>query len=272
MKENYQDSKNRTSRNFLMNTQTVEKIRLIKASPALREGFLQKEQTHILRLAAHILHRPVTINDDEWSVALLSVSQAIDSYDEEKGRFWGYAAIVMKNRLADLYRADARHFPEISTGPEVFDGEVDEDSPDFGLQCEIQSRLAHSEENPLRDEIFALQEELESFGISFFDLAACSPKSQKTRWNCAQLIRAMFTPPPPLTGEMRKKKTLPIKELIHRVKISRKLIDRYRKYLITASLILDGEYPGLSDYLSYVKQDISEREPSTVPRTQSVSG
>lgn len=260
MSNKCQDEKKNISWESFPDTQTDPDIACIRSDPALREEFLQNEQSHILRLAGHILHRPVTRSDDEWSVALFSISQAIDSYDEDKGNFWGYAAVVMRNRLTDLYRTNARHFPEISAGPEVFNGEVDEESPDFGLQCEVQSQLAHSDENLLRDEILALRDELESFGISFFDLAECSPKSKKTRWSCAQLVRAMFTPPPPLTEEMKKKKTLPIVKLIQRVKISRKLIDRYRKYLITASLILDGEYPGLGEYLSYIRQDIAERK------------
>ena len=260
MKEQSRNNKQHRSSGAPVSTPTDPDFRLIKSDPALREQFLLNEQRHILNLVARILQHPVTIHEDEWSVALYSVSQAIDSYDEKKGSFWGYAAIVMKSRLTDLYRSEARHFPELTAGPEIFDGEADEESPEFSLQCEVQSRLAHQEDSSLRDEILALQGELDHFGISFFDLAECSPKSQKTRLSCAQLVRAMFTPPPPLTNEMKRKKSLPIRELLQRVKASRKLIDRYRRYLIASSLILDGDYPGLASYLTYIKQDISEKE------------
>ena len=219
-----------------------------------KNAFLQKEQNHILRLASRITHRSLTCSDEEWSAALWAVSGAIDSYEEEKGDFWPYAALVMSSRLKDMYRSESRHSPEISVRPEAFDGDVEEEDPDYLTQCEVQQHAGVTADTSLKEEIEALQQELKPFGISFFDLAECSPKAEKTRKSCAMLVKAFFAPPPPLVDGLRRTKIMPVKELLGRSRISRKIIDRYRKYLITSALILDGDYPGLADYLDYIKK------------------
>lgn len=235
-----------------------EAVRRAALDPEERNQFLLREQTHILRLAARICGRGVSFQDEEWSVALRAVNEALDSYDGEKGSFWSYAALVMKSRLLDLGRGIARREGEVSLSPEVFEGTVEEEDPAFGMQLQVQQSLASTEENLLREEIEALSEELEEYGISFFDLAECSPKTIKTRESCAQLIRSIFAPPPPLTEKLHRTHSLPVKEMLSRVKISRKIVDRYRKYVICGALILEGDYPGLADYLGYVKKAVRE--------------
>lgn len=231
-----------------------EEVIAAQSSMDQKNLFLQKEQTHILRLASRITHKALTYSDEEWSVALWAVSGAIDSYEEEKGDFWPYAALVMSSRLKDMYRSEARHSAEVSVRPEAFDGDVEEEDPDYLTQCEVQQHAGVTVDTSLKEEIETLQQELEPFGISFFDLAECSPKAEKTRKSCASLVRAFFAPPPPLVDGLRRTKILPVKELLARSRISRKIVDRYRKYLITSALILDGDYPGLADYLAYIKK------------------
>ncbi len=222
----------------------------------LKNRFLADNQKHILRLAGAVSHSSITESDDEWSVALRAVSEAIDSYSDEKGNFWSYAAVVMKSRLTDHYRSGKKYRAEISARPEVFDGDLDEDDPDLGLGSEVRNHIAVMPDTSLAEEIGALSEELAEYGITFFELAECSPKAEKTRRSCGAFIKAMFTPPPPLTGDLRTKHQLPISGLLDRVRESRKILERHRKYLIASTLILDGDYPQLSDYLGYIKNEL----------------
>jgi RNA polymerase sigma factor len=233
-----------------------EEAILAGEDPDQKEAFINRHEVHIQRLAGKITHRIITKSDEEWSVVLLAVASALDTYDMEKGNFWSYAAVVAKNRLTDYYRSETRRSSEIPARPETFEGNVDEDDPDFSLQLEIQKHAAVTVDNSLRDEIAALSDELSEFDISFFDLAECSPKAAKTRSACAKLITAFFTPPPPLVNKLRRSGMLPVKELTDRSRVSRKIVDRYRKYLIASALILDGDYPGIADYLSEVKKDV----------------
>lgn len=231
-----------------------ENEKAVKAAgdASYREAFLAESSDHILRLAGKLLGRSVTKSDDEWSIALMAVSEALDHYDEEKGEFWSYAAIVMKSRLLNLYRSSRRSEGEISVSPNVFEGEVEEDDPELSMKLQVQDKLVMagpSEGNALRDEILALTEELEEFHISFFDLTECSPRSQKTKKGCAEVIASVFLPPP-LVELLREKGYLPSKELRERSGQTIKFLDKFRKYLITSVLILDGDYPGLKEYVA----------------------
>lgn len=217
------------------------------ADPAKRERFLYEEQQHILRLTIRILGRQVTMSDDEWSIALMATSESLDRYALDKGSFWNFAAVVIKSRLLDYYRSNSRGGEEILVRPESFSGDFDEDG-DIGLEQEIKEKTAVSTDRTLRDEIEALSQELAALHIDFFELAEVSPKSDKTRKGCAAVLKAFFRPPP-LLEEMKNSGTFPVKQLLSRMWTSRKMIERHRKYLMAAALIMGGDYPGLKEYL-----------------------
>lgn len=210
--------------------------------------FLLEEQYHILHLTARILGRTVSMDDDEWSVALIAVGEALHSYAPDRGHFWNYAALVISSRLKDHFRKDSFSASEFSVSPDSFENEIPEDES-AGITIEIQEKTAVVIDTRLRDEISAFEAELNSFGIGLFDLPKASPKASKTRLACAKLIKALFKPPPPLTDKLKASKNLPAAELIARTGIARKLIDKHRKYLIAAAIIADGDYPEMKEYL-----------------------
>ena len=217
-----------------------------------KSRFIEEEQAHILALLRRITGRGLSMNDDEWSIALLAVSEAVDSYDESRGSFWSYASIVMRSRLTDFYRSSASGIPgELLVEPSSFSGEFDEDSDTaIGVAREVAGKTATVENTSLRDEIEALSGELERFGIDFFQLAECSPRTAKTRKSCGEILETFFWPPP-LTEQLRQTGKWPVKELQARRKLSRKQMDNHRRYLIAAALILSGDYPGLRDYMPW---------------------
>ena len=227
-----------------------------KNDEELFERFLLEREDLILRVTSRITGSSVTRSDEEWSVALRAAAEAVNTYDPERGGFWAYAALVIRSRLNDWYRSTAGEHAEISVRPEVLEGNAGEEDEDYGMQAAVLEKTAVTQDVPLREEILALQDELSEYGISFFDLADCSPHARKTREYCAGLIRALFLLPPPLTVLLRAKHVLPVKEMLGRYRVSRKVVERYRKYLIAAALILDGDYPGLAEYLGYIKEEI----------------
>lgn len=235
------------------NSREQENLRIMKIAQdeKLKNEFLSSEQTHILRLTSKVLKKAITTSDDEWAVALLAVSQAMDHYDSNKGDFWNYAALVIRSRILDEYRKQDRD--EVLVSPEAFSDGIDPDDPEAGIQKAIQQEYKKEadrrEQASLQDEILQLTEELQDYHISFFELAENSPKADKTKTVCREIIRAIFLPPP-LVEEIRRTGALPVKDILKRYHFSRKLSDRYRKYLITVALILDGDYPGLSEYVS----------------------
>ncbi len=229
-----------------------ENRRAIEAAgdPRLRDAFLSQEQQHILRLTRKILGKSITMSDDEWSVALLAVNEALTRYSFEKGNFWSYAAVVIQSRTYDYYRSQGKAAKELLVRPDAFGGNPDDAEEDLGITQEIASKTAVTIDRGLADEIEALSGELSGFEIDFFSLAEYAPKSEKTKKSCGDVLKAFFQPPP-LTAELKRTGNFPVKQVLSRLWVSRKLLDRHRKYLIAAAVILGGDYPGLKEYLPY---------------------
>ncbi len=238
------------------NRKLEENLKAIRAGndSAEKEKFLSEEFEHILRLTARILKRTVTKSDEEFSIGLMAVSEALNSYEEKRGDFWNYAALVMKSRLLDNYRASSRYGSELTVSPDAFGGEIDDsDGALTSISIQVREKTAVYVDNSLRDEIEALGDELAEYGIDLFDLPAVAPKSEKTRTSCRKLLKAFFDPPP-LTDDLKSSKNLQVAELVRRTGEKRKLIERHRKYLVAAILAKAGDYSGIGTYIDLGKE------------------
>lgn len=234
------------------NDKKKENLRAVRAASdnEKKNLFLTEERDHILYLTARILQRTVTDSDDEFSVALLAVSEALNSYNEEKGNFWSYAALVIKSRILDEYRKNSRHSGELLLSPASFEGNLrDEDTEaDISIKSELNRKTAVYIDNPLKDELDALEQELKEYDVDLFELPAVSPKSGKTKTACGELIKAFFLPPP-LLDILKQTGKLPISELLKRYKTSRKLIERHRKFILASVLIKAGDYSKIEGFM-----------------------
>ncbi|MBQ3378942.1 MAG: RNA polymerase subunit sigma [Clostridia bacterium] len=223
------------------------------------EELLNEKKAWILSVASKTTGRYVTESDDEWSTALLAFSEAVKGYDEGKGTFDFFAALVIKRRLTDEMRASGKAALELSVSPEAFGEDGGERGP---LENVVGVRIAKSsmetaaqddEASRAREEIAAMQAILKEYGFSFFDLAECSPKSQKTKASCRTAVRALIASAA-LMAKMRLKRMLPIKELFEASGVVKKILDRHRRYIIASAEILDGEFPILASYIDYIRR------------------
>ena len=96
---------------------------------------------------------------------------------------------------------------------------------------------------------------LSGYGFSLFDVADASPHTAKTKKACAMAVSEILKDRKML-DIMRKKHTLPMKELSKRSGISKKVLDRHRRYIIAAAEILNGEYPLMCEYLRFIKSEV----------------
>ena len=158
---------------------------------------------------------------------------------------------MIEHRLTDYFRSQARFASEMQTEPYLFEGEVDEDSENMGFQINVMKQASVSDDNPLLDEIVAISEYLDIYGITFTELTECSPKAGKTKDSCVSAIRYLKEHPV-LISNMKATKQLPIKIISENAKVPRKILERHRKYIITAAEILSGDYPKLAEYLSHI--------------------
>ena len=218
-----------------------------------REELIRGHEQTILRTASSACHRYVNKSDDEWSIALCAFSKAVDVYTAEKGDFLPFAQMLVKRDLIDYYRSQKNTLREVTVAPHVLEGGGEPEEDPSGVYLAVVKNSQEASDRSLRDEILAANELLSDYGFRFFDLTECSPQQDKTRKECAVAIRFMLTDST-LFAALEKTRKLPIKALAAASGGSRKTLDRYRKYIIMAVLILDGDYPQLAEYLKFVKE------------------
>jgi RNA polymerase sigma factor len=238
-----------------------ERVLAAKEDDAYFTLFVEDHKAWVLSCAAKAAGRYVTDSDDEWSIALMAFSEAVQSYDPQKGSFRSLASVVIRRRVTDYLRSEGRHGAEIVVMPGAFEGELEEEEA-YGVNLHVQQRIAEDSMaeafddsvSRARTEIAEMQDILHEYGFSFFDLAECSPKAEKTKKSCSQAIRTMIASAV-LMAKMRLKRLLPMKELSERSGVIRKILDRHRRYIIAGSEILDGDFPILASYLRSVREE-----------------
>lgn len=214
-----------------------------------KDSFIREHENFILTTASRYCRRYITKSDDEWAESLIAFDHAIDTFDESKGNFLTYARVVIEHRLTDYFRVQNRFTEEMDTEPGVFTGAAeDESEAGIALRQQIAYKSSVNDDNPLRDEIVALTEELLPYDISFAELVTCSPKAAKTKVICRRIILFM-TGDEALMADFKRTGRLPGKKITESLKIPPKILERHRKYLMTAVLIASGDYPGLLGYL-----------------------
>ena len=210
------------------------------------ENLLRENDAFILREACKASGKIVTRSDEEYSVALAAFWEAIRTHDPEKGSLQAYGAVVIRHRLVDWYRSQRKYAPETAVEPAVFGGETVEGAE--GIQQAVeQAQLMNQPQTDLTEEIRALSQELNRYGISFFDLPDQCPKAAKTRRVCKKAARFLAFAEL-LLAKLRKTLKLPAAEMETGVPIARKLLDKFRKYIIASTEILAGDFPGLQEY------------------------
>lgn len=223
-----------------------------KEDSVYRNSFLNDHKKFILTTAYRTLNRYVTDSDDEWSVALLAFNEAIDEFEESRGSFEGFAKLVIKRRLLNYSRSESKRRNEFSTEPAVLSGELGGEEDPSSFQLEVRSRVTDLSTDDRRqrlvEEIGTLKKEIGEYGIDFFGLEAVSPKAEKTKKMCLTLV-AELKADDVLMLRLRETKSLPIAELATRTGISKKVLERHRKYIITAAEIVSGDYPLLKEYI-----------------------
>lgn len=210
----------------------------------------------IRKCAYYTVHRFITEHDDEYSVALSAFLEAVMNYEPDSGAFNSFAQMVIGRRLTDFLRSEYRKQPEVSVDPSIMGGDyIEEELSEIATQVRSINATTLSAEDSktcskvtIKDEIDALSVELSKYGIDFFTLAKNSPSSKKTKEACRILLDTLLGDEE-LLKRYKKNHTLPVMDLANASGVSKKIIDKYRRYLIASVEILMGDYPLLSEYL-----------------------
>lgn len=215
-----------------------------------RNQMITDYQPYIAKVTSRFCKRYIDpAHDDEYSIALNAFNEAINKFSPDSGTsFLSFAETVIRRRLIDYVRKEQRFSKQLPYSSfEVEDEEESVINPVEIHQAVEQFEIDKSAEER-RLEIMELQQSLLDFGISFFELPEISPKHEDSRKMLFAIGRKLAEDQA-MIHMIKTKKMLPIKELLEVVQVSRKTLERHRKYLITITLILIGPYTYLREYL-----------------------
>ncbi len=218
-----------------------------------RENLIGNCRSFIRQTAGALANRGLEWGrDDELSIALIALNEAIDLYRPEKRvPFLAFARIVIQSRLIDFWRKEKKFYQKTVLINDNGNTQAEQQS---AAALESQSAWdRYLEEQITREraeEIQRFQQLLRAFRIDFNELIKVSPQHRDSRQTS---IRAAghLVKNPRLMEFLRVKKQLPVQELTEQMGLNRKTIERWRKYIIALTLILHqpNEFSYLRTYL-----------------------
>lgn len=216
----------------------------------LENELIETYKPFIAKSVSSICKRYITETDDEFSIGLIAFSEAVQKYDPSKGSsLLSFADILIKRKVIDYIRSQAK-YKNISI--EIND-EHEEDSQHSSIEAQLSIDEFHrkTESEYRKSEIIQFAGILQQYNLSFDELVKNSPKHADARKNAMKVAQTLVEQEE-LKQYLLEKKKLPIKQLEETVKVSRKTIERNRKYIMAISLILLGDYLYLRDYIKGV--------------------
>lgn len=205
----------------------------------------------IAKNVSAVCKRYIYETDDEFSIGLIAFNEAIEKYSPERGSsLLSFAEVIIKRRVIDYIRKQTKNQ---HTSIDLTYSSFEDESAGMVIvnELSLEEYKKKSDDELRRDEIIRFQALLNSFDLSFSDLIENSPKHADAREN-AILVARQLVGNEELKSFLIEKKRLPIKQLEKMVNVSRKTIERNRKYIIAIALILSSDYVYLNDYLKGV--------------------
>lgn len=218
-----------------------DRVLLAQNDRLKREDIIFEYENYIFSCAKKATGKFVTRSDDVSSIAMIAFDESIRKYDSTKGSFLNFAGLVIRNRIIDYQRKENKNADSVPLSQLTYS---DKDGDETAIEIEAPK----TNDFDAKFELISLQKELERFEISLFDLPKVSPKSQKTKAACAAAIRYIlqnFI----LINQVCEKGILPVKVISDYLNISRKVIERHRKYILTVVIILSGDYKIIAEYV-----------------------
>ncbi|MBO9129741.1 RNA polymerase sigma-I factor [Bacillus sp. 165] len=205
------------------------------------ELLLAKYKPFIKKTVSSVCNRYIYEQDDEFSIGLLAFHEAVERYSYKKGAsFLSFAALLIKRDVIDYLRKEMRH--NLVFLKEEQQEEVEE------MKVSLTEYLKEMENTERKEEILHFQTVLKSFRITFQDLVKESPKHRDSRASMME-VAVQISQREELINELFQKKKLPLKQIEDMVRVSRKTLERHRKYIIAMCIILTNDYVYIKEYI-----------------------
>ncbi len=225
-------------------------IAIQNGDTTLRNELIAQYQPYVIKVVNKVCKRFIDrYRDDEYSIALLAFNEAIDSYQVHcHPSFLAFSETVMRRRLIDYFRKEAKYHLQIPMSGFDMNNEEDETYNPIEIQMAVEDHQNLQINEERRWEIERYTELLEQYGMTMQDLVDASPKHADTRVTLIEVSR-IIVENEALAAQVKNQKTLPLKELTPLVHVSRKTLERNRKYIIAISLIRMHPFTYLREYL-----------------------
>ncbi len=225
-------------------------LRIQQGDIALQNELIEQYKPFVAKTVSGVCKRYIQETDDEFSIGLIAFNEAIEKYTKEKGSsLLAFAELIIKRRVIDYIRKEAR----MQT---LHLHACDEENEDFS-QTKLEANLSLDEyvrqmEQELRkDEIVHFHQVLQQFDMTLSEIVEQSPKHADARVNAIEVAQ-FIVHHEELREKLFKKKQIPIRLVEKHVTVSRKTIERNRKYIIAIAIVLAGDYVYLKDYIKGV--------------------
>lgn len=217
----------------------------------IRNQLIQTYQPFIAKSVSEVCKRYINPNqDDEFSIGLIGFNDAINSYSIDKGSsFLSFAKLVVKRKVIDYIRQDQSKYVTASLD-HVYEDEEQMENP-HEVTASTDRFKEQSDTWNRKTEIEEFNKQLNSFKLSFEELTRVSPKHQDARESAIKVARTIND-----SEELRhyvfEKKKLPIKALEGHVEVSKKTLERNRKFILAILILMSEDYVYLKDYIKGV--------------------
>lgn len=226
--------------------ETVDRIK--NKDIFLKENFINNYIPFIASVVSKVIGRYVNIHDsDEFSVGISAFNEAINSYDKSKqGCFLKFAEKVITRRVIDYLRKDNKN-------KRVYPFSYFEDSSTSECGNIYILEKPNNDYEKIEDsqDILMFEEKLKEFGITLNDLVNSSPKHKDSKQLCIKIAKLLCSDQG-LYERFIRNKRVPIEELQGMAHVSRRTIERNRKFIIAVCLIMESDLSVIKGYLSNV--------------------
>lgn len=220
--------------------------------PSAKHQLLHHYRPLVIRTVSEVCKRYIDWHRDEASVGLLALNEAIERYDLSEGKsFENYVRLIVKSRLSDYFRSEKRK----TSGQVAWDSrEEDEfESSPAEIASSMESYAEQQLSQSLAEELMLYDEVLQEYGILLERLEEDSPDHQDTRKRLIQIAKEFCRRPDHLQ-HLDKTKQLPLKAMLGWAEVSRKTLERNRKYLIAIIIIYSSsEFVHIRSTISFAE-------------------
>ena len=197
------------------------------------EYLIEKYMAFLIKTVSGFTGRYISIeNDEEFEIALLAFTEAVEKYQSEKGVFLAFAKLVIVSRLKNYAEKEKKHEKVVSLD------ELYESGQDF------QAEEAEEQDDYLQQEILRYKKELLFFGLTFEKLADEAPRHKDTRENALNAAEKAGNNEE-IVEETYKKRRLPIRKVAVLAELTEKVIKRSKSFILGSMIIFAKEFPAL---------------------------